>query len=68
MRRALQAKGIDVGHTGSEARISMSLPDGTRIVHILQHICCDSPNAIVWAKHLSVIKRKFGITDDDFDA
>jgi hypothetical protein len=62
------AKGIDVDHHGSEARISMTLPDGTKIVHILQHMCCDSPNAIVWAKHLSVIKRKFAITDDDFDA
>lgn len=68
VKAALIARGIDVGNAGSEGKLTKLLPDGTKVVHILQHKCCESPSAIVWAKHLSEIKRKFGLNDDDFGA
>jgi hypothetical protein len=68
VRSALIAAGIDVSNVGSEEKLTKRLADGTKVVHILQHKCCESPSAIVYAKHLSVIMRKFGLTDADFDS
>jgi hypothetical protein len=66
VRAGLKKAGIEVSDD-SEKRLTQRLTDGTKVVHVLQHECCSSLSAIVWAKHLSTIKRKFGLTDDDFD-
>lgn len=63
LRKALLEKGVNVDHRGSEAFIWRMNPDGTKTVHVLQHKCCSSPNAIVWTDHLKAIQRKFGLTD-----
>jgi hypothetical protein len=67
LRRACRAKGLNVEHRGSEAKIWRLNDDGTKTVHILQHKCCGSPNAVVWTDHLKAIQRKFGLADADFD-
>lgn len=66
LRRACKARGVEVLHRGSEALLVMPLPDGRKVVHVLSHLCCKSPSSVVWADHLTAIKRKFGFTDADF--
>jgi len=65
VRRALEARGVGIGTRGSEARLQRRNPDGTFETYILQHECCRSPSAIVWATHLRRIVWKFGLTEDD---
>jgi len=65
LRRALEARGVVIDHRGSEAKLLRREPDGTTSVYILQHECCRSGSSTVWATHLSRIKRKFALTDDD---
>ena len=65
VQRGCKKKGVSVLEHGSEALLLMPLPDGRKVVHVLSHKCCKSKNAIVWADHLSAIKRKFGITNAD---
>jgi len=65
--RACRAKGITVDNRGSEAKLLKTLPNGRKICHILSHKCCKSKNSVVWLDHIAAIKRKFGLTDADFD-
>jgi len=65
LRKALQAKGVEIGSRGSEAKLQRRNPDGSVETYILQHECCRSPNSVVWATHLRRIAGKFGLTDDD---
>jgi len=65
LSKALKANGIDIDNRGSEAKLTKRLPDGTVLMYVLQHECCRSPSATVRADHLSAIKRKFALTDED---
>ena len=64
LEAALRAKGVTIEDHGSEKKLLLTLPEGTRM-YVLQHPCCRSRNSDVWATHLSKIKRKFDVTDDD---
>jgi hypothetical protein len=64
-QEALRQKGVVVGWRGSEAKLVKRLATGEVLIYILQHKCCDSPSAVVWATHVSRIKKKFGITNED---
>ena len=66
VRKACRDKGVTIDDRGSEARLEKVLPNGKKRVHILSHNCCRSKNSIVHAEHLSAIKRKFGLSDEDF--
>ena len=66
LQRACKRKGIEILPHGSERLLLMPQPGGQKVCHVLSHNCCHSQSAIVWAEHLATIKRKFGVTDDDF--
>ncbi|MDD4888781.1 MAG: hypothetical protein PHU85_02530 [Phycisphaerae bacterium] len=60
----LKARGVHIDSRGSEAKLTMSVPGGTRM-YVLQHKCCASRSSDVWVVHLKKIMSKFGISEDD---
>ena len=67
LQAVLKDHGVRIGVRGSEAKLVKVIAGGKPIIYILQHECCRSASSTVWATHFSRIKRKFAMSDADFD-